>query len=149
MITTVRHLCRPRLAFVAIVAALWMTTDASACSTMSQDRPACLTICGCCSPETGAGRATRAAGPMATSPAPLGCATSPGGGCPCCVQEPAAPAPGPDRSTTEGRAEPGAGGDFGPFGADGAARIRLVSRVSMIQGPPKTPLYLRIERLLF
>jgi len=151
MPSTPRHLRRPLIALVAIFAASFMASDASACSTMKQGQGACQTACGCCTsggddaPTTRAGVATPAALPQAAG---LG-RPAPAENCSCRSQEPAAPSPKPARSTAESRTELSAGSVFVQLGETFAARTALTPQVPSTQSPPKVPLYLRNERLLF
>jgi hypothetical protein len=139
------------IALAAIVAASLAVGEASACSMMKQGDGTCPTVCGCCSPQTneapatGSGVARRATTPLA----PASCRTAPGRDCSCRSQGPAAPARKPARSTAQNRPELGQGSDFVPLGEAFAARSILTPQVPATQSPPKTPLYLRNERLLF
>jgi hypothetical protein len=151
MATTLRQTRTPLIALAAIFAASLAAGEASACSAMKQGRGACVTVCGCCSPRAneapaiGTGVARRATTPRV----PALCRTAPGGDCSCRTQEPVAPARKPARSTAQDRPEPGQGSDFVPLGEAYAARSPLTPQVPATQSPPKTPLYLRNERLLF
>ena len=62
---------------------------------------------------------------------------------------PSRPARKPARSAAQDRPELGQGPDFVPLGEAYAARSPLTPQVPATQSPPKTPLYLRNERLLF
>lgn len=151
MPTTLRRLCRPLIALAAIFGAS-LASEASACSSMKPGSGACDSACECCSPEaTGAptNRVEVAAERAALPEAPVACQRTPGGGCSCRSQEPAAPTPKPDRNTAEGRSELGQGSDFVHRGDEAAARALLSPRVTPTQSPPKIPLYLRNSRLLF
>jgi hypothetical protein len=151
MATTLRHLRGPLIAFAAIFAASLPAGQASACSMMEPAKSACATACGCCSSATSQAPATPVgmAEPVALRPTPIACETAPGRGCSCSSREPAAPAPKPARSTAEGRTEPGHITAFAVPGEDHAARLAPSSQLPLTQGPPKVPLYLRNERLLF
>jgi hypothetical protein len=50
---------------------------------------------------------------------------------------------------SEGRAEGGQGTEFVPFGGFADARTPVAPQVPATQSPPRIPLYLRNERLLF
>ena len=147
MLATLGRLRRPLIALVAIFAASLTASDAAACSTMKQDRNACRTVCGCCTAESTHTPATRA--DEVASPTPASCETSPGEGCSCRSQEPAAPTPKPYRASTEGRPEFGPASLSVQLGEEAAARDLLTPQVIPTQDPPKIPLYLRHARLLF
>jgi hypothetical protein len=146
-----RHIRTSLVALVAIVAASFAAADASACSTMKQGNWACPTVCGCCSTETNEAPATGAdMTERATTPeAPASCRTAPGGGCSCRLEDPAAPARKPTRSTVQRQHERGHSSDFVLLGEAYAARTTLTPQVPATQSPPKAPLYLQNERLLF
>lgn len=149
MSLTLGHLRRSLIVLATIFGGSLAPSAASACSMVPKGHAACSTVCGCCSPETNETRAD-VARPVAIPQAPVGCETSPGEACSCRSQEPAVPMPKPARGTTaEGRTELSQGSDFVPLGDDAAARITLSLTVSATQSPPKIPLYLRDERLLF
>jgi hypothetical protein len=84
-----------------------------------------------------------------TPEAPAACQTVPDRDCSCRPQEPAAPAHQPARGSAQGRPELGQTWDFVHLGESIAARTTLTPQVPVTQSPPKTPLYLRNERLLF
>jgi hypothetical protein len=151
MATTPRHIRTPLIALAAIFAAALAAGEASACSVMKQGDAACSTVCGCCSPRANEAPATstEVARRANTPQAPRACQSAPRGDCSCRSQEPAAPARKPARSTAQGRAELGQSSAFVPLGEIFAARITPSPQVSANQSPPKTPLYLRNERLLF
>ena len=151
MATTLRHLRGPLIAFAAIFAVSLPAGQVSACSMMAPAKSACATACGCCSSATSQDPATPVgmAEPAALRPTPTACETAPGGGCSCRSPEPAAPAPKPARSTAESRTEAGHTDAFALPAEDQAARIASPSQLPLTQGPPKVPLYLRNERLLF
>jgi hypothetical protein len=90
-----------------------------------------------------------AALPATTPVSPMGCEASPGGGCVCRSETPAAPSPKPARGETESRPDLGQSSDFLHVGDDAAARVPIGLRVPPTQSPPKIPLYLRNARLLF
>lgn len=156
MSMTLRQLRHSFIALAAIFGASLAASDASACSTMAQGDRACATaVCGCCTPKTNdplrTGVDVASAMPMAViPPVSAGCATLPGASCSCRSQEPIAPTPKPSRTTAEeGRTELTSSSVGVYFGEDSAARIKLALRVSSPQNAPRTPLYLRNERLLF
>ncbi|WP_406694840.1 hypothetical protein V5E97_27735 [Singulisphaera sp. Ch08] len=154
MSITLRHFRRSLIVLATVFGASLVASNASACATMSRGDRVCITVCGCCSPERNDVPATGAdvelASPtMATPQVPMGCETTPGGACSCRSQEPVTPTPKPSRSTAEGRTELSSGSACVSFGDDSAARIKLALQVPATQNPPKTPLYLRNERLLF
>jgi hypothetical protein len=150
MLSTPRHLRRPLIALVAIFAASFAASDASACSTMEQGQGACATACGCCTSggnEAPTARAEAAA--PATLPQVPGLGrTAPAENCSCRSQEPAAPSPKPARSTAESRPELSDGSVFVQLG-EAFARTALAPQVPATQSPPKAPLYLQNARLLF
>jgi hypothetical protein len=151
MATTQSHIRTSLVAFLAICAASFVAGDASACSMMKQGNWACPTICGCCSIETKEALATGAAmTERATTPeAPASCRTAPGGNCSCRLEDPAVPARKPARSTVQRQHELGHSLDFVLLGDTYAARTTLAPQVPATQSPPKAPLYLQNERLLF
>src|SRR4051794_23855434 len=140
MPTTRRQLRRPLIALVAMFAASLAASEASACTAMEPGKGACLTVCGCCSPEPRGASATRAdvADRAAIPMAPMACETSPVTEGSCRSQEPADPTPKPARSTAERHTEPVPGSDFVLPGDDHAARIGLALKVPATQSPPKT-----------
>jgi hypothetical protein len=147
-----RHIRTSLVVLVAIVAALFAAADASACLTMKQGNRACPTVCGCCLPQTDAVPAPGVADMTeraTTSEAPASCRTVPGGDCSCRPQDAAAPARKPTRSTAHRQHELGHGSDFVFLGETYAARTTLTPQVPATQSPPKAPLYLQNERLLF
>ena len=151
MLSTPRHFRRPLIALVAIVAASFAAGDAAACSTMKPGQGACQTVCGCCT--SGANEVSSTHAPVvthATVPQTPGVGQpAPAEGCSCRSQEPAAPTPKPARNTAESRPEPSNSSEFVHFGEAFAARPVLAPQVPATQSPPKAPLYLRNERLLF
>ena len=151
MATMLRHLHGPLIAFAAIFAVSLTVGQASACSMMEPAKSACATACGCCSSATSQDPATPVgmAEPATLQPTPTACETAPGRGCSCRSREPAAPAPKPARSNAEGRTESGHTAAFILPDEDRAARLAPSSQLPLTQGPPKVPLYLRNERLLF
>jgi hypothetical protein len=152
MALTFRHIRTSLVALVAIVAPSFAAADASACSTMKQGNWACPTVCGCCPSQTDAVPAPGGADmtKRATTPeAPASCRTAPGGGCSCRLEDPAAPARKPARSTVQRQHELGHSSDFVLLGEHFAARTTLTPQVPATQSPPKAPLYLQNERLLF
>ncbi|SIO57925.1 hypothetical protein SAMN05444166_5525 [Singulisphaera sp. GP187] len=157
MSTTLRHLRHSLIVLATIVGASLAASETSACTTMARGDRACVTVCGCCTtktndvPANGVNVAVELVSPTVVIPqVPAGCATSsPGGACSCRSQEPVAPTPKPSRTTAEGRTELSPGSACVPFGDDSATRIQLALQVPAVQNPPKTPLYLRNERLLF
>jgi hypothetical protein len=149
MAVTYRHLRGPLVAFAALLAASLASGEASACS---MTEPARATACGCCAPASDEAPTTpTAVAEPAAMPRPLpDCQTTPGGGCSCRSRVPSAPAPQPSRGTAGGRAESDHVADIALPGDDRAVRIaRSSSQLFLTQGPPKVPLYLRNERLLF
>jgi hypothetical protein len=150
MATTLRQLCRPLIALVAIFAAP-LASEASAGSTMKPGPGACATVCGCCSPEAIEAPTNRAGVTerVALTEAPALCEPSPGGGCLCRSQEPAAPSPKPARSTAEGRSEQDQAPEFVHLGEAAGTQDLLSPQVISTQCPPKIRLYLRNARLLF
>ena len=151
MFSTPRHLRRPLIALVAIFAASFAAGDAAACSTMKPGQGACQTACGCCKSEAGEASSTHTlVATHATVPVmPRVAHSAPAEGCSCRSQAPAAPTPKPAQSTPEGRPKPSYISEFVHFGEAFAARLVLVPQVPATQSPPKAPLYLRNERLLF
>ncbi|AGA27776.1 hypothetical protein [Singulisphaera acidiphila] len=154
MSITLRNLRRSLIVLATIFGASLAAGDASACSTMARGDRACDTVCGCCTPKTNGALGTEtdveSARSTAMAPAvPAGCETSPGGACSCRSQEPVAPTPKPSQTTAEGRTELSSGLACVYFGDDSTTRIKLALQVPATQNPPKTPLYLRNERLLF
>lgn len=150
---TPRRACRPLIALAAIVATLLATSEVSACSTMKPGMGACNTACGCCSSGANDPPTTRTGvvEPAAMPRVPAACQTAPVGDCSCRTQGPAAPTPKPKpaRGTPQGRPELGQGSDFVHLGAAHVLRIALAPQVPATQSPPKVPLFLRNERLLF
>ncbi len=151
MPSTPRHLRRPLIALVAIFAASFAADDASACSTMKQDQGACASACGCCTSGGNEAPGTRAeVATLATLPQAPGVGRpAPAENCSCRSQEPAAPSPKPARSTAGSRPELSDSSFFVQLGEAFAARTALTTQVPATQSPPKAPLYLRNERLLF
>src|SRR3954453_3323874 len=123
MASTLRHIRTPLIALAAIFAASLAAGEASACSTMKQGQGTCVTVCGCCSPQTD-GAPTTGAGiaPRATTPSvPASCREAPGGDCSFHTQEPAAPPRKPAQSAAQDRPELGQGPHFVPLGEAYAA----------------------------
>jgi hypothetical protein len=150
MLSTPRHLGRPLIALVAIVAASLTASEAAACSSMKSGGGSCATVRSCCKSEASHAPATQTelVIPAATPGALRTCETSPGEDCVCSSEEPAAPAQESSRTEAEGRSELGQGSAFVHLGDD-AARIKAGLKVVPTHGPPKIPLYLRNARLLF
>jgi hypothetical protein len=151
MATMPRHLRGLLIAFAAIFATSAAAGEVSACSMKEWGNAGCATVCGCCSSATTEaptpaaqveGRATRLRAPVAIE-------TAPGGGCTCRSQEPAVPAPRPAPSPSGSRTQPGHAEHLAQPGPDHVAPIAISSQLPLTQSPPKIPLYLRNERLLF
>ena len=154
MSSIVRHFRRPLIALAAVVAALSAAGEASACSTMKRADSACAaaTSCGCCTTGAAESTASRSVGlsPAAVPAAPSTCEATPGGGCGCRSQDPAAPAPRPPQGPSGHRTEPGHGPAFAHLACDLSAPFQGASAIVPAHpSPPRTPLYLRNERLLF
>jgi hypothetical protein len=152
MATTQSHIRTSLVAFLAICAASFVAGEAPACSMMTQGKWACPIVCGCCSSQTNAVPATGGADmtERATTPqAPASCQAAPAGDCSCRLEDPAAPARQPTRSTAQRQHELGHSSDFVLLGEAYAARTTLTPQVPATQSPPKAPLYLLNERLLF
>lgn len=151
MLGITRHLRRPLIALAAIAAALFATSDASACSTMKQSQRACATVCGYCTSARGDNPAPRAEG-AASVVSPHAAAvsgTAPAKECSCRSQEPAAPSPKPARRSAEDRPELNEGSAYVQPGEAFDARTVTAPQAPPTQSPPKAPLYLRNERLRF
>ncbi len=151
MATTPRCLRGLLIALAAISVASTAAGGASACSMKERGNAGCATVCGCCSSATTEapspaarvdGRATRLRAPMAIE-------TASGGGCSCRSQKPAAPAPRPAPGTSGSRTQPGHAEPLAHSGPDHVARPAPGPQLPLTQSPPKIPLYLRNERLLF
>lgn len=150
MAATLRRLRNLTIALAAIIAASLAAGEASACSAMRREAAACATACGCCSSPSDEASASAVAAERAASPrAPATCAMLPRSGCACRSQEPAAPAPRPARTAPESRTEPSQVAYLALPDDEGSARASLASRFPLTEDPPKIPLYLRNERLLF
>jgi hypothetical protein len=156
MSMALRKLRHSLIVLATIFGASLAASDASACATMARGDRACVTVCGCCTPPKANDALERGANvesvrPTATiPPVSAGCEASPAGACSCRSQEPVAPTPKPSRTNSaEGRTELSSGSACVLFGVDSAARIQHALQVKATQNSPKTPLYLRNERLLF
>ena len=151
MATMLRHLRGPLIAFTAIFAASLTVRpsvgllDDGAGEDGLRDGLRMLLVRDKPGPGDPGGHGRAAA----LRPTSTACETAPGGGCSCRSPEPAAPSPKPARSTAEGRTESGHTAAFTLLDEDHAARIAPSSQLPLTQGPPKVPLYLRNERLLF
>ena len=146
-----RYLRRPLIALAAMAAALFATSDASACSMMKQSQGACATVLACCTGERGGAPATHIEGAISFA-SPHASAVSrsvPSQHCSCRAQEPAAPAPKPSQTSAENRLELNVGSAYAQRGEAFAVRAVSIPTTPSIQSPPKVPLYLRNERLLF
>jgi hypothetical protein len=155
MPSSLRHFRRLLIALAAIFAASFVASDASACSAMKQGMADCGSSCGCC---TGAKREASPARAEAEVARPVtvlllpiprvGC-PAPVESCSCCSRDPAVPQPRPARSTAESRPEVSKGSVFVESGEAFVARTALAPQVPATQSPPRAPLYLQNERLLF
>jgi hypothetical protein len=151
MPSTLRHIRRPLIALVAVCAASFAASDASACSAMTQSKGERATACGCCTGGESTAPVARAevATPAALPRAPrVGC-PAPGETCSCRSEGPTAPEPKPARSSVERRTEPSNGSAFIESGDAFAARTTFAPQVPATQSPPRAPLYLQNVRLLF
>jgi hypothetical protein len=147
-----------RLAWVAVAAIMGMLSVAGDASASTADvaprgdiRSCCAegrcTVC-CCKPAEAPPR-PRPADRSAALPSKGGDIAAPARPCECRSSEPATPAPKPESRSSEGRGDQARGEpvdpalDAGPPPAATFARLILPT-----SSPPKSPLYLRIARLL-
>lgn len=143
MATNLRHIRVLLIAPVAIVAMSCASGAASACAMARSEKAACASVCDCCeSPKA-------AAAPATVPQAPSGCDTAPCNPCSCRSQGPAAPSPKPDRGSNERRTQTSHSVEDAAAPGDRALRTAPLPQFISTGGPPKVPLYLRNERLLF
>jgi hypothetical protein len=151
MATTIRHIRGSWIALAAVLAASSMAGDASACSMKTSAAKACAMACGCCSSASDEAPAVLAGlgEPAAVRPFRAACETAPGRGCSCGSQEPSAPAPKPARGSSDRRTESTHAADVALVDEGRALRVTPSPQLPLTASPPKMPLYLRNERLLF
>lgn len=148
MPTTPRRLSRSLIALAAIVVASSFS-QVAACVEMKRNPGACAPACDCCRTDAGSGSEAIAATAPVRMVTEIGVASRSGQGCECRAQAPAAPLPRPARSPSTSRPEPVTHGDLVVPGLMYTARPRPVAAVPAHSIAPNTPLYLRMERLLF
>jgi hypothetical protein len=144
---------RPRFSWItlaAFVGAVLTAGEASACQAMP-DAGACPPACGCCQAAEPAMPVPDDAVPATagTLLAPGGehCRPAPAGGCACRSEAPTAPEPTVKRSD-ESRPDPSRDVAVGWPGLAGISRASIDPVLPTISPPQKSPLYLRISRLL-
>ena len=142
---------RPRFSWIALAAfvgAVLTAGEASACQAMAD---ACPPVCGCCKAAAPAMRvpdeaASATAGTLLASGGEH-CQPAPAGGCACRSEAPTAPDPTGQR-TDESRPDPSRDVAVGWPGLTGISRESIDPVLPTISLPQKSPLYLRISRLL-
>jgi len=144
---------RPRFSWIALVAfvgAVLTAGEASACQAMLH-AGACPAVCGCCKAAEPAmsvpDDVVAATAGLLVAPGSEPCQTAPAGGCACCSEAPTAPEPKGQRAG-ENRPDPSRQVAVGWPGFHSISRASINPVVPTISPPNKSPLYLRISRLL-